>query len=215
LFSAHLLNFIYPFTSPITSRLRMAETSIEWTDATWNPVAGCTIVSAGCTNCYAMRMAARLQSMGMQKYQGLTRRSGGRHIWTGKVHCDLDVFAPGWRQAVDLNQSQNAIRASLLEYWLGKIRKLGVSPAQGIALVSGERNQRLYWLVFVSRSDFATNLWEDIREPSQRPSFIGRARGPDSPPTMAQAMLLKSAPFTEPNSGSNDTKRVAAGSERS
>jgi protein gp37 len=34
--------------------------SIEWTDATCNPVAGCSIVSPGCTNCYAMRMAARL-----------------------------------------------------------------------------------------------------------------------------------------------------------
>jgi protein gp37 len=34
--------------------------SIEWTDATCNPVAGCLIVSPGCTNCYAMRMAARL-----------------------------------------------------------------------------------------------------------------------------------------------------------
>jgi protein gp37 len=40
----------------------MAETSIEWTDATWNPVAGCTVLTAGCTNCYAMRMAARLDA---------------------------------------------------------------------------------------------------------------------------------------------------------
>ena len=36
----------------------MAETSIEWTDATWNPIAGCTIMSAGCTNCYAMSIGA-------------------------------------------------------------------------------------------------------------------------------------------------------------
>ena len=42
----------------------MAETWIEWTDATWNPVAGCTVLTAGCTNCYAMRMAARLEAMG-------------------------------------------------------------------------------------------------------------------------------------------------------
>src|ERR1700756_4806656 len=63
----------------------MAETSIEWTDATWNPVAGCTIMTAGCTNCYAMRMAARLEAMGVEKYQGLTRRSGGRDVWTGPV----------------------------------------------------------------------------------------------------------------------------------
>ncbi|MDP1642843.1 MAG: DUF5131 family protein [Phenylobacterium sp.] len=66
----------------------MAETSIEWTDATWNPVAGCTVLTAGCTNCYAMRMAARLEAMGVPKYRGLTRRSGERHVWTGAVSLD-------------------------------------------------------------------------------------------------------------------------------
>jgi protein gp37 len=67
----------------------MAETSIEWTDVTWNPVAGCTVLTAGCTNCYAMRLAARLDAMGVAKYRGLTRRSGGRSVWTGKVRIDL------------------------------------------------------------------------------------------------------------------------------
>jgi protein gp37 len=78
----------------------MAESKIEWTDATWNPVAGCTIVTAGCTNCYAMRMAARLEAMGVEKYQGLTRKSGGRSVWTGKVRCDESALAAPlqWRQ---------------------------------------------------------------------------------------------------------------------
>ncbi|KQW30793.1 ABC transporter ATP-binding protein [Rhizobium sp. Root274] len=66
----------------------MADTSIEWTDATWNPVAGCSIMSAGCTNCYAMRMAARLEAMGVEKYRGLTRKSGGRAKWTGDLYLD-------------------------------------------------------------------------------------------------------------------------------
>ena len=61
---------------------------IEWTDVTWNPVAGCSIATAGCTNCYAMRMAARLEAMGTSKYRDLTRRSGGRHVWTGKIFQD-------------------------------------------------------------------------------------------------------------------------------
>lgn len=72
----------------------MADTSIEWTDATWNPVAGCSIMSAGCTNCYAMRMAARLEAMGSEKYRGLTRRSGKRTVWTGRIRLDekaLDI----------------------------------------------------------------------------------------------------------------------------
>jgi len=66
----------------------MADSSIEWTDKTWNPVAGCAIITSGCTNCYAMRMAARLDAMGIEKYQGLTRKSGGRSVWTGKINCD-------------------------------------------------------------------------------------------------------------------------------
>lgn len=79
----------------------MADTSIEWTDATWNPVAGCTVLTAGCTNCYAMRMAARLQAMGVPKYQGLTRKSGERHVWTGAVSLDESALdAPKtWRKS--------------------------------------------------------------------------------------------------------------------
>jgi protein gp37 len=66
----------------------MAASDIEWTEATWNPIAGCSILSPGCTNCYAMRMAARLQAMGMEKYAGTTRKSGKRHVWTGRVNVD-------------------------------------------------------------------------------------------------------------------------------
>lgn len=72
----------------------MAETEIEWTDATWNPVAGCNIMSAGCTNCYAMQMAYRLEAMGVHKYKGLTRKSGKRTIWNGVIredHNSLDI----------------------------------------------------------------------------------------------------------------------------
>lgn len=72
----------------------MSETSIEWTDATWNPVAGCLVITPGCTNCYAMRMAARLEAMGVPKYEGLTRKSGQRYVWTGRIRLDeasLDI----------------------------------------------------------------------------------------------------------------------------
>jgi len=46
-----------------------ANSHIEWTEATWNPVTGCTKVSAGCKNCYAERMALRLQAMGSGRYR--------------------------------------------------------------------------------------------------------------------------------------------------
>jgi len=42
---------------------------IEWTETTWNPVTGCTKISEGCKNCYAERMAHRLQAMGAPKYR--------------------------------------------------------------------------------------------------------------------------------------------------
>ncbi len=47
----------------------MATTSsIEWTEATWNPVTGCSKISSGCVNCYAERMAKRLEAMGQDRY---------------------------------------------------------------------------------------------------------------------------------------------------
>lgn len=72
---------------------------IEWTEATWNPVAGCTIISPGCTNCYAMRMAARLEAMGQPKYTGLTRRSAGRAKWNGNISLDDEALRVpfGWK----------------------------------------------------------------------------------------------------------------------
>ena len=47
----------------------MASSSIEWTEATWNPVTGCTKISAGCKNCYAETMARRLKAMGQPNYR--------------------------------------------------------------------------------------------------------------------------------------------------
>ena len=63
----------------------MAETSIQWTDATWNPTRGCTVCSPGCKHCYAMKIAARFSGKGLA-YQGLAfkhPKAGGQ--WTGKV----------------------------------------------------------------------------------------------------------------------------------
>lgn len=71
----------------------MADTNIEWTDVVWNPVAGCSIVSPGCHNCYAMRMAARLSAMGHAKYDGLTTHKSKRPIWTGKIATDAAALA--------------------------------------------------------------------------------------------------------------------------
>lgn len=62
-------------------------TSIEWTDETWNPTRGCSLVSPGCTNCYAMKQAHRFAGEG-KAYEGLTRlREAGGPVWTGIVRA--------------------------------------------------------------------------------------------------------------------------------
>ncbi|RWM02130.1 MAG: phage Gp37/Gp68 family protein [Mesorhizobium sp.] len=65
----------------------MADKSpIEWTDATWNPIVGCSIATAGCTHCYAMKMAARIEAMGgAPHYAGTTKKVNGNAIWTGRL----------------------------------------------------------------------------------------------------------------------------------
>ena len=74
---------------------------IEWTEKTWNPIVGCSVVSPGCTNCYAMKMASRLEAMAgdglddngyavrgihpLSHYRGTTRLVKGNPVWTGKL----------------------------------------------------------------------------------------------------------------------------------
>lgn len=69
------------------------KTAIQWTEATWNPVVGCSIVSAGCTHCYAMGAAHRHQAQcaGLgraSKYDGTTTVVNGHPVWTGTVRLD-------------------------------------------------------------------------------------------------------------------------------
>src|SRR5690349_17147436 len=61
-----------------------AISSIEWTDRTWNPVRGCSIVSPGCVNCYAMKFAHRFSGKG-KPYEGLTKQTSAGPQWTGKI----------------------------------------------------------------------------------------------------------------------------------
>lgn len=63
--------------------------SIEWTQATWNPVTGCTKVSAGCKHCYAERLAHRLQAMGNPRYS---------RAFELALHQDLLDLPLKWRQ---------------------------------------------------------------------------------------------------------------------
>ncbi len=74
-------------------------TGIEWTEKTWNPVAGCKRVSDGCDNCYAMATAARLEAMHRPIYAGTTTKEDGRTAWTGDINTsDKALERPGkWK----------------------------------------------------------------------------------------------------------------------
>lgn len=61
-----------------------ATTGIQWTEATWNPVRGCSRVSPGCVNCYAERVAIRFAGRG-KPFDGFVQITNGHPQWTGKV----------------------------------------------------------------------------------------------------------------------------------
>ena len=62
-------------------------TKIEWTEATWNPITGCSVTSPGCTNCYAMKLAGtRLRHH--ESRAGLTQDSKAGPVWTGEVRLN-------------------------------------------------------------------------------------------------------------------------------
>lgn len=58
------------------------KSNIEWTEASWNPIVGCSKVSEGCRNCYAIRAANRMNG-NVEAYRGLTVMKNGRPEWTG------------------------------------------------------------------------------------------------------------------------------------
>lgn len=110
-----------------------------------------------------IEILARLRRIDMLIHVSAQDLQRNLHAYTKLDDNRLERFAPGWRQHVGLDQSRQRIRAALLSYWAGKFETLGLSPAERVELVSGqERNQRLYWLVLVSREKLARDFWEKI-----------------------------------------------------
>ncbi|MBS1803538.1 MAG: phage Gp37/Gp68 family protein [Acidobacteria bacterium] len=76
-----------------------SKTGIEWTDATWNPIIGCSRVSEGCRNCYAEAIAGRFGNGKQTVYSGLTKIVNGRAVWTGQIAETRQLLQPlSWRQ---------------------------------------------------------------------------------------------------------------------
>ncbi|MEP7006485.1 MAG: DUF5131 family protein [Sphingomonas bacterium] len=142
----------------------MAQLSpIEWTDVTWNPVAGCTVATAGCTNCYAMRMAARLEAMGMEKYAGLTRKSGGRYVWTGKVVQDEKALkAPrSWRKprTVFVNSMSDLFHDAVETAFIRKVWDVMHDTPQHTYQVLTKRPERMQTVLSSAGFAVLPNVW--------------------------------------------------------
>jgi three-Cys-motif partner protein len=71
----------------------------------------------------------------------------------------FDIFAPGWRGTVNLNSSQAEIRRQVFEYWRDQVAQLGTGTANDVRLITGEKNQRLYWLLLAAKHELARKFW--------------------------------------------------------
>jgi len=102
--------------------------TIEWTSATWNPIAGCTPVSPGCLNCYAARMALRLEKMqkGTGKYVGTAAKArDGRPVFTGRVNLDEDALdlPRSWRlgRTIFVNSMSDLFHDAVPERFIARV----------------------------------------------------------------------------------------------
>ena len=99
------------------------------------------------TNCYAMRMAARLEAMGQQKYAGLTRRSGGRFVWTGKIKLDRKALAipAGWSKPrfVFVNSMFDLFHEAVPAEFIGRVWEVMRSTGQHTYQILTKRPDRM------------------------------------------------------------------------
>lgn len=102
----------------------MGDTTIQWTEKTWNPLRGCSIVSEGCHNCYAMRQGHRFSGPG-GAYEGLTKRTKAGPQWTGKVAFVEDHLLDPlkWRapKLVFVNSQSDLFHESVPDAWIDRI----------------------------------------------------------------------------------------------
>ncbi len=137
----------------------MTKSAIEWTDDVWNPVVGCSIVSPGCTNCYAMRMAARLDRMGVEHYRGLTQPSKAGPVWTGKVALAPEsvLLAPmRWRapRKVFVNSMGDLFHESVPDEWIDRIFAVMALAPRHTFQVLTKRSKRMRTWCADSRTAF-------------------------------------------------------------
>lgn len=143
------------------------KSEIEWTDATWNPIVGCSIVSPGCTNCYAMRMAARLERMGIPHYVGLTQCSKAGAVWTGKVvpAPDKILWAPlGWKKPkrIFVNSMGDLFHEAIPDEWIDRVfAVMALCPQHTFQLLTKRAERMRKYMTNPDLEDRLTELWRE------------------------------------------------------
>lgn len=120
---------------------------IEWTQKTWNPIVGCSLKSPGCTNCYAMKMAGRLEAMGQAPYQGTTQRTKNGFAWTGQVNLsETALLAPLKRKTPTVyfvNSMSDLFHESVPDEWIDRIFAVMALCPQHTFQVLTKRSDRM------------------------------------------------------------------------
>ena len=128
----------------------VAPSSIEWTDMTWNPVTGCTKVSSGCKNCYAARMAKRLQAMGQPNYRNGFRVTLHPHT----LEKPLELKRP---QVIFVNSMSDLFHEAIPESFIQKVFAMMRRASWHHFQVLTKRSARLAELA--PRIDWPANVW--------------------------------------------------------
>lgn len=156
----------------------MGKTSIEWTDASWNPIVGCTEISPGCANCYAARLAAtRLRNT--PQYKGLSERPEGCYArWTGEVRFLQDRLEEPlhWRKPrkIFVCDMGDLFHEKVLDEWIGKIVQMMWRCPQHVFQILTKRPERMKEL-FSGYTEYTTffrgnplpNVWLGVSVENQ------------------------------------------------
>ncbi len=152
----------------------MSKSGISWTESTWNPTVGCSLMSAGCTNCYAMKMAARIELMGGkagQKYSGLTRQVNGNAVWTGVVRLDQAALGISlkWRKPrlIFVNSMSDLFHVMLSWSDIDQVFAMMALSGQHVFQVLTKRPDRMREYL----TDPATRERVELRAEMRQPGF--------------------------------------------
>src|SRR4051812_33939215 len=112
------------------------QSSIEWTEMTWNPVTGCTKISQGCKNCYAERMAKRLLAMGSDRY---------RHGFELTLHHDLIDAPRRWRapRIIFVNSMSDLFHSEIPTEFITQVFQTMAETPQHTYQILTKRSKRL------------------------------------------------------------------------